>query len=383
MCFNHQSSKMSTTSACDLILTNGITYDFSNYPLNPGDLNQDGMVNSVDFSVVKDNIDSSSNTACDKTGDLNYDGMVNSFDINFLKKSLLLTDDEAVIDLNTITPTPTLEPTPTETPIPTSTAPIEAPSESASSIIRTANSDTLRVSIEKKSGYYVTRMWIRNPITQIGKITTPGWRKYFETLATMTNREITKKCLTGKTVLAINASGWHTPDVDHRAGHDYTSYGTFVMTNGSVIKNMNTDTGYPAHGYYVINGSGNLEVFKDIKTNRSTLYKEITSSGTKNTFAFRLGAIVDNYQVTTTDGSSATRQMFCQIDKNNFVILTVYSSSSIRNGATILKNLGCRIAVNLDGGSSTGLAFKQSGANLMSVIYGGGRKIADVLYITD
>ena len=118
MCFNHQSSKMSTTSACDLILTNGTTYDFSNYPLNPGDLNQDGMVNSVDFSVVKDNIDSSSNTACDKTGDLNYDGMVNSFDISFLKKSLLQTNDEAVIDLTTITPTPTLEPTPTETPTP-------------------------------------------------------------------------------------------------------------------------------------------------------------------------------------------------------------------------------------------------------------------------
>ena len=105
MCFNNQSSKLDDTAACDLNLTNGTTYDFSNYPLNPGDLNQDGIVNAADYSIVKYNIDSSSDTDCSKTGDLNYDGMVNSFDINFLKKSLLLTDDEAVIDLNTITPT--------------------------------------------------------------------------------------------------------------------------------------------------------------------------------------------------------------------------------------------------------------------------------------
>jgi len=113
------------------------------------------------------------------------------------------------------------------------------------------------------------------------------------------------------------------------------------------------------------------------------LYKEIINSGTKNTFAFRLGAIVNNYQVTTSDGSSAVRQMFCQIDKNNFIMLTIYSSSSIRNGAIILKNLGCRIGVNLDGGSSTGLVFKPVGATTVSGISGGGRKIADVLYVTD
>ncbi|MPN09543.1 hypothetical protein SDC9_156834 [bioreactor metagenome] len=199
----------------------------------------------------------------------------------------------------------------------------------------------------------------------------------------MTNREITNKNLASKIVVAINASGWHTPDVDHRAGHDYTSYGTFVMTNGVTMKNMNTDTAYPAHGYYLINGGGNLQVFSDNKSNRSSLYKQIIDSGTKNTFAFRLGAIVNNGQVTVSDGSSAIRQMFCQVDKNNFIMLTIYSSSSIRNGALILKNLGCKIGVNLDGGSSTGLVFKQAGVNTVSGISGGGRKIADVLYVTE
>jgi len=116
MCFNNQSSKMTTSTACDITLTNGTTYDFSNYSLLPGDLNQDGIVNSSDFSMVKQNVDPSADSVCDQEGDLNYDGIVNSFDTSYLKQSLLQTNDEVVIDLTTITPTPTAEPTPTMSP---------------------------------------------------------------------------------------------------------------------------------------------------------------------------------------------------------------------------------------------------------------------------
>ncbi len=383
MCFNNQSDKVSSSSTCNLPLTNGATYDFSNYSLLPGDLNQDGIVNAFDFSIVKYNINPSANSSCGQQTDLNYDGIINSFDIAYLKQSLLQTSDEVVIDPIT-TPTPTKTPTTTPTPTPTktpTTAPTGVPNES--SIIKTAISDTLRVTIEKKSGYFLTKMWIKDPSSQIRKIVTSGWGSYFETLATMTNREIVSKNLINNIVIAINGSGWHTPDVDYKEGHTYTSYGTFVMSHGKVIKNANTDNAYPSHGYYVINGNGNLQVFNDIKSNRLNLYKDIINARPKDTFAFRLGAIVDNHQVTVSDGSSAVRQMFCQIDKNNFVILTTSSSISIYNGAVILKNLGCRIGVNLDGGSSTGLAFKQAGANTVSSITGGGRKIADVLYITE
>ena len=245
-------------------------------------------------------------------------------------------------------------------------------------------SDTLKVTIEKKSGYFLTKMWINDPSSQIRKAVTSGWGSYFETLATMTNREIADKNLINKIVIAINGSGWHTPDVDYKPGHDYTSYGTFVMSHGKIIKNANTDTAYPSHGYYVINGNGNLQVFNDVKSNRLNLYQDIINARPKDTFAFRLGAIVDNYQVKpSSDDSEAVRQMFCQIDRNNFVILTTSSSISIYDGSVILKNLGCRIGVNLDGGSSTGLAFKEQGLPMLQAITGGGRKIADVLYVTE
>ena len=115
MCFNNQSSKMTTSTACDLPLTNGVTYDFTKYSLSPGDLNQDGIVNASDFSMVKYNVNPSADSQCGQQTDLNYDGITNSFDLTYLKKSLLQTNDEVVIDPTTITPTPTATPTPVET----------------------------------------------------------------------------------------------------------------------------------------------------------------------------------------------------------------------------------------------------------------------------
>ena len=115
MCFNNQSSKMTTSTACDLPLTNGVTYDFTKYSLTPGDLNQDGIVNASDFSMVKYNVNPSADSQCGQQTDLNYDGITNSFDLTYLKKSLLQTNDEVVIDPTDITPTPTATPTPETT----------------------------------------------------------------------------------------------------------------------------------------------------------------------------------------------------------------------------------------------------------------------------
>jgi len=120
LCLNQQASKVDDSVSCNLDLsnTNTTTYDFTNYPLIPGDLNQDGIVNTSDFSIIKSNVDSDSETDCDKEGDINFDGMVNVFDIGYLKTALLTTADQGTIDTSTITPTPTNTPSPTATPTP-------------------------------------------------------------------------------------------------------------------------------------------------------------------------------------------------------------------------------------------------------------------------
>lgn len=279
------------------------------------------------------------------------------------------------------TPTPTRKTTPTPTQVLISN-PIEAPA--GANLVKTGRSDTLITSIEKTSDYYITRIWVKDPKTQIRKAVTAGWGKYFETVNTMADREVLTKGLQNKIMVAINASAWHTPDVDNVSGYAYTSYGTLAMVDGQILKNKFTDTSYRSHSYYVIDGNGDLKVFTDNKTNRSTLYQTIINAGVKNTFSFGLGEIVSGGVAKNVGGSAtAKRQMFCQIDKNNFVILTISGSKTVYQGALILQSLGCKTGVNFDGGSSIRLVFKNAGESQVTTITGGARKVVDIFYVTE
>lgn len=100
-CNDNQASKKSVLTGCTLVF-DGTTYDFSNYPIMAGDVNQDGVINSIDFSLVKNNLSTdeelaaatAGNPDCDNDSDLNGDGVVNNLDINLVKNSLSYKDDE-------------------------------------------------------------------------------------------------------------------------------------------------------------------------------------------------------------------------------------------------------------------------------------------------
>ena len=120
MCLNNQSEKLDENVVCDINLTNTATYDFSNYALMSGDINQDGIVNSLDFSIIKNNLNASADISCGLTGDLNLDGIVNSLDASLLKINLLQKEESGIINPSpTDSDTPTIKPT--NTPIPTLT----------------------------------------------------------------------------------------------------------------------------------------------------------------------------------------------------------------------------------------------------------------------
>lgn len=100
-CNNGQTSKKSVLTGCTLPF-DGTIYDFSKYPILAGDVNQDGVINAIDFSLVKNNLStddelaaaSAGNPDCDNDSDLNGDGVVNNLDINLVKNSLSYKDDE-------------------------------------------------------------------------------------------------------------------------------------------------------------------------------------------------------------------------------------------------------------------------------------------------
>lgn len=96
MCQEGQSGKLSENTVCNLKLDGSKVYDFSNYALAPGDVNYDGVINSIDYSQTKKMMNESEmeNAVCGIKGDFNLDGMVNSVDMGLIKMSLSQIDDE-------------------------------------------------------------------------------------------------------------------------------------------------------------------------------------------------------------------------------------------------------------------------------------------------
>lgn len=94
MCLNNQKDKLPETTTCNIPLNSDTVYDFSDYTLLAGDVNTDGVINSVDYSYVKTKFDASADVSCGREGDLNMDGVVNSLDANLIKEALSSKDDE-------------------------------------------------------------------------------------------------------------------------------------------------------------------------------------------------------------------------------------------------------------------------------------------------
>lgn len=85
MCSDNQAGKSDNINNCSINITDSKIYNFSNYSLRPGDINQDGIVNSLDYNTIKNNFNSEENIICGQEGDLNFDGQINSLDANLLK----------------------------------------------------------------------------------------------------------------------------------------------------------------------------------------------------------------------------------------------------------------------------------------------------------
>lgn len=94
MCVDKQTEKIPEIVGCNLSLYSDKIYNFSDYPLYPGDINKDGIANGADFVFIKNNLDTGGEIVCGKNGDLNFDGLVNGVDIQLIKETLAYREDE-------------------------------------------------------------------------------------------------------------------------------------------------------------------------------------------------------------------------------------------------------------------------------------------------
>ena len=159
----------------------------------------------------------------------------------------------------------------------------------------------------------------------------------------------------------------------------------FVLRNGTVYRN--TSSGKDA---LVIYKDGSFEVINE----DDTLLEDLLNNGAYNVLSFGPVLVEDNL-VSVTENDEVDRAMASNprtsigiIDENHYVFVVsdgrVSESAglSLYDLATFMKNLGCKIAYNLDGGGSSTMYF--NGEIINNPTTNGKiseRSVSDIVYI--
>lgn len=265
-------------------------------------------------------------------------------------------------------------------------------------IIANTKTDTLKVWIEKnnrsgRTSYYTTHIWVKDAYNQLKAQVPNKFGKELALAKTQLDNAISQNNMQNKLVVAINASGfvkkgtWGNNFYNANPAWNLTGGSPLVIVNGKILRDFATTIPSTSYVTYGLKRDGNLEYYKYKKGNNLQenidLSQKIINDGVLNTFAFN-PVLVYNSQKKSKDTTKNIRQGICQIDKNNFIIITdIYNSA--RNGfnfselADLMLSLNCKTGFNLDGGGSTSLIFKDKN-NKSKVITGNTRAIADILY---
>ena len=277
------------------------------------------------------------------------------------------------------------------------------PYSTGGKVIYNGSSDTLKVHIESKSSYYLTYIWAKNPYMQLNKFASPEYGKKLYTSSALISMLNEQKNLTQKMVVAFNASGFYlkgrfdSASVEKYAPYDKTSVGTIVINDGQLVRNAyeHADKTWYITG---VTKDNKMVYFEDTALGGNVTVESkkawadtVINSGIRNTFTFAAPLINNGVRTNITTsmpkGNDAKKglQLICQINDNNFVLFT--SNNSTRNiGIDVFLQLGCQTAVNLDGGGSVRLYYKEKGSSsFKSVIIGsdGGRQFPEIGYFTE
>ncbi len=239
---------------------------------------------------------------------------------------------------------------------------------SSENIIWSAESASLKGWVIQKSNYKLTRIWVSSPGQQINKFGSLGKQYALD----MANSAINNQNLAGKNFVVTNASGFHGD----------TAFGKVIITNGQILRDdqsltQGSEGNY--YQYYTFNNNGTLGFYKS-KTSSQIL---LNNYCTKNSFAF-YPPLIENGKLAKdlySTGENRMRQGFCQIDTNNYAIIT--GSMDLDDVAKIMINLSCQTGVNFDGGGSHCLYVKNA-ASAGEIISGcTSRTVPDILYFNE
>ena len=262
-------------------------------------------------------------------------------------------------------------------------------------IVRQEETDTLKVVIKKVGSYYVTQIWVADPYNQLNKFDSPNYGQQNLNPGYLLKTAMNQKGLTDKLIVGFNASGFYLKDVYDAASVNYypaynkTSVGTLVITDGQVVRNA-YDKAYKTWYIAGVDKSGSFNIYVDANTkdaNAKKAWSETVIGNIRNTYTFASPLVVNG--VASSDntsmpspGSSLKRQAMCQIDKNNFMLITG-ANLNRQNMIDIMLQAKCQTGTNFDGGGSIALLFKSKGSTNIDTIIGNGRALTEVGYFVE
>ncbi len=224
-------------------------------------------------------------------------------------------------------------------------------------MVGACGSSTLKFKILKVGNGHLVIIWVKNASAQLnGALAAPNTFKRHPAEVILTN-EINANGYQNKCMVAVNAS--------------FFSYSTnspvsaLVINKGQVVKNEGN-----AGGCVGVDSNNKLVECSHQDANT------IANQGIRNTFGISSRASMSN------GGPTAYRTQICQIDENNFVLISM--SGTVSGTANIARNVtGCGEVYNLDGGGSSKLYYKTTSSSTPVKIFGGGREIPDMLYFAE
>ncbi len=254
--------------------------------------------------------------------------------------------------------------------------------KSENPIIPTSNtrkyeSVTLKYYVQNKGAYYLTYIWMEDPYSQIKKLDA-NTATYGQIL---TDQELTGKTLKRlsvgqmldsyiasgripltKGLVAFNASGFYVkgswnPPSDY---YNLKSDSWFVINEGITTRNVLNDN-QANRNIIGIDANGILKYYGTAvdANGKTSIVNAINNDRVRNTFSFG-PLLVQNRNIVGGGSAFAHRQAICQINGNNYVMLTTINKISLDNVASALLNIGCINAFNLDGGGSTSMFYKSN-----------------------
>ena len=261
-------------------------------------------------------------------------------------------------------------------------------------------SSSLKVYINKKGGFWVTRIWAKDANYQLNKAFVKG--KSFKRPSQILADEL-KSNYKNKIVYGFNASppimagSYYSKVAKKYPIYNLKEPSSLLIKNGSVI--IRDSTNYiTGDNIYYIDDSNQLTYVPQgalkgkTKEEREKIYQTVIDSGTRNTMEWT-PVLVENYKAKkltkSEEGSNdyhAYRSGMCQVDANNFIVVTTRTSAGkVKRQALadFMGTLGCRIAVNFDGGGSHAAIYKPPKTNTIKVLAGNERSLSSVMYFTE